>query len=189
MRPLSGCQREGVKPKPNARSCRAVTRRLGGNMLARGRRLRPAYGRPARTSIHRSISCDHLNQRQITNAAELAEDVEVYVRLFNTIRPHTSLGQRRPRGVNCGVAPTPEVSYLGRLTRYTCSPSFLTRDGTRSSGSRSPGRPSIGNHSDKIAIAPLNRTFLGSHSADVHVNPPSAVRSTAASRATIQPVF
>jgi putative transposase len=46
--------------------------------------------------FHRSMKYEHLYQREIANAAELSEEVEEYVRSFNEVRPHETLGQRPP---------------------------------------------------------------------------------------------
>jgi transposase InsO family protein len=55
--------------------------------------------------FHRSLKYEHLYQREIANAAELAEEIAAYLQLFNKVRPHESLGQRRPHGVHRGLTP------------------------------------------------------------------------------------
>lgn len=51
--------------------------------------------------FRRSLKHEHLCQRQIANAAELADEVVAYLELFNEVRPHESLGQRQPLLVYC----------------------------------------------------------------------------------------
>jgi transposase InsO family protein len=46
--------------------------------------------------FHRSLKYEHLYQREISQAAELAEEVEAFLTLYNEIRPHESLGQHPP---------------------------------------------------------------------------------------------
>jgi hypothetical protein len=53
----------------------------------------------------RSLKYEHLRQREIANAAELAEEVADYVRLFKKGQPRETLGQRRPNGVHRGLTP------------------------------------------------------------------------------------
>jgi transposase InsO family protein len=44
--------------------------------------------------FNRSMKYEHLYQREIANAAELAEEVKAFVVTFNEVRPHETLGQR-----------------------------------------------------------------------------------------------
>lgn len=46
--------------------------------------------------FHRSLKYEHLYQREIANAAELAEEVRAFLATFNEVRPHESLGWHRP---------------------------------------------------------------------------------------------
>jgi transposase InsO family protein len=46
--------------------------------------------------FHRSLKYEHLYQRKIANAAELAEEVREFLQTFNEVRPHETLGQRPP---------------------------------------------------------------------------------------------
>ena len=46
--------------------------------------------------FYRSMKYEHLYQREIANAAELAEEVKAYLVTFNEVRPHETLGQRPP---------------------------------------------------------------------------------------------
>jgi putative transposase len=46
--------------------------------------------------FHRSMKYEHLYQREIANAAELAEEVKAFLVTFNEVRPHETLGQRPP---------------------------------------------------------------------------------------------
>jgi hypothetical protein len=39
---------------------------------------------------------EHLYQREIANAAELAEEVKAFLVTFTEVRPHETLGQRPP---------------------------------------------------------------------------------------------
>jgi hypothetical protein len=39
---------------------------------------------------------EHLYRCEITNAAELAEGVAAYLALYNEVKPHQTLGQKRP---------------------------------------------------------------------------------------------
>jgi len=50
--------------------------------------------------FNRSLKYEHLYQREIADATELAEEVEAYLSLYNEIRPHQALGQRRPLAVH-----------------------------------------------------------------------------------------
>lgn len=50
----------------------------------------------------RSLRYEYLYQREIEQAAELAEEVEAFRALYNEIRPHESLGQRIPLSINRG---------------------------------------------------------------------------------------
>jgi putative transposase len=52
--------------------------------------------------FNRSLKYEHLYQREIADAAELAEEVAAYLSLYNEIRPHQALGQRRPLAVHRG---------------------------------------------------------------------------------------
>ncbi len=52
--------------------------------------------------FNRSLKYEHLYQREIADAAELAEEVAAYLALYNEIRPHETLGQRRPLAVHRG---------------------------------------------------------------------------------------
>ena len=45
---------------------------------------------------------EHLHQREIADAAELAEEVAAYLALCNEVRQHQTLGQRRPLPVHRG---------------------------------------------------------------------------------------
>jgi hypothetical protein len=48
----------------------------------------------------RSLEYEHLYQREIADAAELAEEVAAYLSLCNKVRPHQTLGQKRPLAVH-----------------------------------------------------------------------------------------
>ena len=50
--------------------------------------------------FHQSLKYGHLYQREIDNAAELAEEVRSFLVSFNEIRPHEALGQRPPLAVH-----------------------------------------------------------------------------------------
>src|SRR5450830_413863 len=50
----------------------------------------------------RSLKYEHLYQREIEQAVELAEAVDAYLSLYNEVRPHESLGQRMPLVMHCG---------------------------------------------------------------------------------------
>ena len=52
--------------------------------------------------FNRSLKYEHLYQREIADAAELAEEVGSFLATYNEIRPHESLGQRQPNGVHRG---------------------------------------------------------------------------------------
>ena len=52
--------------------------------------------------FNRSLEYEHLCQREISDAAELAEEVAAYLTLYNEIRPNETLGQRRPLAVHRG---------------------------------------------------------------------------------------
>jgi len=43
-----------------------------------------------------TLKYEHLYQREIANAAELAEEVKAFLVTFNEVRPHETLGQRPP---------------------------------------------------------------------------------------------
>jgi hypothetical protein len=51
--------------------------------------------------FHRSLKYERLYQREITNATELAEEVESFLRTFSEVRSHESLGQRIPPQTQC----------------------------------------------------------------------------------------
>ena len=61
--------------------------------------------RARRTSPSAAQSTEHLYQREIANAAELAEEVAAYLVLYNEIRPHESLGLETPLSSHCGDTP------------------------------------------------------------------------------------
>jgi len=46
--------------------------------------------------LNRPLKDEHLFQREIADAAELAEEVEAYLSLYNEVRPQQTLGQERP---------------------------------------------------------------------------------------------
>jgi transposase InsO family protein len=50
--------------------------------------------------FNRSLKYEHLYQREIANAAELAEEVAAFLEVFNEVRPHESLGQLIPLQVH-----------------------------------------------------------------------------------------
>jgi len=50
--------------------------------------------------FNRSLKYEHLYRCEIANAAELAEEVADYLALYNEIRPHQALGQKRPLAVH-----------------------------------------------------------------------------------------
>lgn len=52
--------------------------------------------------FNQSLKYEHLYQREVEHAATLAEEVEAFLVLFNEVRPHESLGQRRPLVIHRG---------------------------------------------------------------------------------------
>jgi len=58
--------------------------------------------------FNRSLKYEHLYQREIADAAELAEEVASFLATYNEIRPHESLGQRRPTACIAAI-----TTYLG----------------------------------------------------------------------------
>ena len=52
--------------------------------------------------FHQSLKYEHLYQREIEQAATLAEEVAEFLRSFNEVRPHEALGQRIPLAVHRG---------------------------------------------------------------------------------------
>jgi transposase InsO family protein len=46
--------------------------------------------------FNQSLKYEHLYQREIDQAAELAEEVDAFLDLYNSVRPHEALGFRRP---------------------------------------------------------------------------------------------
>jgi putative transposase len=46
--------------------------------------------------FNQSLKYEHLYQREIGQAVELAEEVEAFLRLYNEVRPHEALDFRRP---------------------------------------------------------------------------------------------
>jgi putative transposase len=52
--------------------------------------------------FNQTLKYEHLYQREIEQAATLAEEVANFLRTFNEVRPHESLGQRQPHGVHRG---------------------------------------------------------------------------------------
>ena len=52
--------------------------------------------------FNQTLKYEHLYQREIEQAATLAEEVANLLRTFNEVRPHESLGQRQPHGVHRG---------------------------------------------------------------------------------------
>ena len=46
--------------------------------------------------FHRSLKYEHFHRCEIADAAELAEEVAAYISLYNEIRPHQALRQKRP---------------------------------------------------------------------------------------------
>ena len=52
--------------------------------------------------FNRSLKYEHLCQREIEQAAELAEEVAAYLELYNEVRPHEALGQRIPLAAQRG---------------------------------------------------------------------------------------
>ncbi len=51
--------------------------------------------------FNRSLEYEHLYQREIETAADLAEEVAAYLSLYSEIRPHQTFEQRRPLAVHC----------------------------------------------------------------------------------------
>ena len=75
-------------------SC-AVTRRLVGSVAAGGGTLVLSVTPPDSSKesvVHSSRKYEHLYQRQIANAAELADEVGAFLATFNDVRPHETLG-------------------------------------------------------------------------------------------------
>ena len=68
--------------------------------------------------FNRSLKSEHLYQREIGQAAELAEEVGEVLELFNCVRPHESLGWRQPLTMHRRSTPI----------SGTRSPTSLTRD-------------------------------------------------------------
>ena len=60
--------------------------------------------------FHESLKYEHLYQREIANAAELAEEVAAYITLYNEARPHESLALEPPLAIHRGDAPIPGLS-------------------------------------------------------------------------------
>jgi transposase InsO family protein len=54
------------------------------------------YLRLQPTTCNESLKYEHLYQREIATAAELAEEVAAYLVLYNEIRPHETLGLEQP---------------------------------------------------------------------------------------------
>jgi transposase InsO family protein len=52
--------------------------------------------------FNRALKHQHLYQREIEPVAELAEEVEAYLALYNEIRPHEALGRKRQLLVHRG---------------------------------------------------------------------------------------
>jgi putative transposase len=50
--------------------------------------------------FNRSLKYEHLYQREIGQAAELAEEVESFLTLYNEVRPHEALDFRPPLHVH-----------------------------------------------------------------------------------------
>jgi putative transposase len=46
--------------------------------------------------FNQSLKYEHLYQREISQAAELAEEVEAFLHLYSSVRPHEALDFRRP---------------------------------------------------------------------------------------------
>jgi transposase InsO family protein len=63
--------------------------------------------------FHESLKYEHLYQREIDNAAELAEELRSFLVSLNEIRPHEALRQRPPLTVHLAE---PHL-FRGRLSR------------------------------------------------------------------------
>jgi hypothetical protein len=72
--------------------------------------------------LRRSLKYEHLYQREIANAAELAEEVTAYLRLYNEIRPYESRALE-PRSV-----PVETHLLRGKVSKILDSGQFLTSD-------------------------------------------------------------
>ena len=60
-----------------------------------------------------SLKYEHLYRHEIDDGHQLGHEVETYRQLFNTIRPHRTLGGRRPLDVHlaaCETTPTPKLT-------------------------------------------------------------------------------
>ena len=60
-----------------------------------------------------SLKYEHLYRHEIDDGHQLGLEVESYRQLFNTVRPHRSLGGRRPLDVHleaCKTPPTPKLA-------------------------------------------------------------------------------
>jgi hypothetical protein len=75
----------------------ASCRRCGGS---RGHNDRTRHYAPETNGVverfNQSLKYEHLYQREIDQAATLAEEVESFLILYNEVRPHESLGWRAP---------------------------------------------------------------------------------------------
>ena len=60
--------------------------------------------------MHEPPKHDHLYQRKIADAAELAENVAAYLVLYNEIRPLEWLALESPLAIHRGATP---ISWLG----------------------------------------------------------------------------
>ena len=59
-----------------------------------------------------SLKYEHLYRHEIDDGHQLGIEVEIYRQLFNTVRPHRTLGGRRPLDVHlaaCETHPTPKL--------------------------------------------------------------------------------
>jgi transposase InsO family protein len=66
-----------------------------------------------RERAFQSLKYEHLYRHEIDDGHQLGQEVETYRTLFNTIRPHRSLGGRRPLDVHlaaCKNPPTPKLN-------------------------------------------------------------------------------
>jgi putative transposase len=52
--------------------------------------------------FNQTLKYEHLYQREIDHAVTLAEEVDEFLRMFNEVRPHESLGQRVPMALHRG---------------------------------------------------------------------------------------
>jgi putative transposase len=60
-----------------------------------------------------SLKYEHLYREEIDDGHQLGLEAERYRQLFNTIRPHRTLGGRRPLDVHlaaCETPPTPKLN-------------------------------------------------------------------------------